>query len=328
MDDRRGVAFALAGALTIAFSAILVRLAKVSPETSAFLRCAYAVVPLGMLAGWERRRLGPRPRGAWRATALAGVFFAADLIFWHHAIADVGAGLATVLGNMQVVVVAYVAWAVLGERPEARVVAAVPMVLIGVVLISGVLETGAYGIDPARGVLFGALTSVAYAAFILLLRHANAGPRRPAGPLFDATLVAAVACLAAGEATGTLDLTPGWPATGWLIVLALSSQVLGWLLISVSLPRLPAALASVLLFVQPVGSVTLGVVLLDERPSALQVAGVAVVLAGIGVATLARAPQADRRRRRAGVAAAARAQHDAHHDGAAPRAPQDARSGA
>src|SRR3954452_20100205 len=242
MTSSNPVAIALAGALTIAFSAILVRLAKVSPETSAFFRCAFAVAPLGALAWWERRRLGPRPRGAWRATALAGVFFAADLIFWHHAIADVGAGLATVLGNMQVVLVAYVAWAVLGERPEARVVAAVPIVLIGVVLISGVLETGAYGIDPARGVLFGALTSVAYAAFILLLRHANAGPRRPAGPLFDATAVSPVLFLAVVAYLGTIDLAPGWPATGWLIVLALSSQVLGWLLISVSLPRLPAAL--------------------------------------------------------------------------------------
>ena len=306
------VAFAIAGALTIAFSAILVRLAKVSPETSAFFRCAFAVAPLGALAWWERRRLGPRPRGAWRLTALAGVFFAADLIFWHHAIADVGAGLATVLGNLQVVVVAYAAWAVLGERPEARVVAAVPIVLAGVVLISGVLEAGAYGADPALGVLFGALTSIAYAGFILLLRQANAGPRRPAGPLFDATLVAAVACLIAGELIGTLDLTPGWPATGWLLVLALSSQVLGWLLISVSLPLLPAALASVLLFVQPVGSVILGVVLLGEDPSGLQLAGVAVVLVGVGVATLARP-------------GAAWAHDDAHHERAAVRAPQDAR---
>src|SRR4051812_33937530 len=285
MTSSNPVAIALAGALTIAFSAILVRLAKVSPETSAFFRCAYAVVPLGALAWWERQRLGPRARGAGRLPALPGGVFAADLSFWHHAIADVGAGLATVLGNLQVVVVAYAAWAVLGERPEARVVAAVPIVLAGVVLISGVLETGAYGADPARGVLFGALTSLAYAAFILLLRAANAGPRRPAGPLFDATLVAAVACLVAGEAIGTLDLTPAAEATAWLVTLALSSQVLGWLLISASLPRLPAALASVLLFVQPVGAVALGVLLLDESPSALQVAGVAVVLAGLAVAT-------------------------------------------
>ena len=70
------------------------------------------------------------------------------------------------------------------------------------------------------------------------------------------------------------------------MLLALTSQVLGWLLISVSLPRLPAALTSVLLLVQPVGAVALAVLILDEQPSALQLAGVAVVLAGICLATI------------------------------------------
>jgi drug/metabolite transporter (DMT)-like permease len=284
----RAVAFAVAGALTIAFSAILVRLSHASPETAAFFRCAYAVPPLAFLTWRERRRLGPRGTRERLLAALAGAFFAADLIFWHHAIADVGAGLATVLGNLQIVVVAYAAWAVLGERPSARVVAAVPVVLAGVVLISGVLEHGAYGRDPARGVLFGVLTSLAYAAFLLLLRHANAGPTRPAGPLFDATLVAALVCLPAGELIGTLDLTPGGRATFWLAVLALTSQVLGWMLISISLPRLPAAVTSLLLFVQPVGAVLLAMLILGESPSALQLGGVAVVLAGIGVATITR----------------------------------------
>ncbi len=134
--------------------------------------------------------------------------------------------------------------------------------------------------------LFGVLTTLAYAAFILLMRSANAGPLRPAGPLFEATLVATIAGVVAGAAIGDLDLVPGWPAQGWLVVLALTSQVLGWLLISVSLPRLPAALASVLLLAQPVGSVLLGVAILDESPSALQLGGVAVVLAGIVVATV------------------------------------------
>ena len=63
--------------------------------------------------------------------------------------------------------------------------------------------------------------------------------------------------------------------------LALSSQVLGWLLISISLPRLPAALTSLLLCVQPVGSVALGVVLLGESPSLLQFGGVAFIIAGL-----------------------------------------------
>jgi drug/metabolite transporter (DMT)-like permease len=279
----------VAGALVIAFSAILVRLADVSPSTAATFRCAYALPALGLLAWLERRRYGARP---WRERALAwsaGLLFAADLTFWHHSIAAVGAGLATVLGNVQVVLVGVLAWMALGERPEPRTVAAIPIVLFGVVLISGVIGAGAYGDDPALGVLFGLLTALTYAGFILVLRQGNRSGERPAGPLFHATLSATVFAALGGLLVGDLDLLPGWPAQGWLVLLALSSQVLGWLLISVSLPRLPAATTSVLLTIQPVGSVLLGALLLSEDPSAVQLAGVLAVIAGIVVATGARA---------------------------------------
>ena len=52
---------------------------------------------------------------------LAGLFLAVDLVLWNHAIADVGAGVATVLGNLQVLFVTVVAWAVLRERPGPAV---------------------------------------------------------------------------------------------------------------------------------------------------------------------------------------------------------------
>ena len=158
-------------------------------------------------------------------------------------------------------------------------------------LISGALEDGAYGAHPARGVLFGALTGIAYAGFILVLRHGNEDLRRPAGPLFDATWVAAIASLAVALVLGVDDLAPAWPSAAWLITLALTSQVLGWMLISVSLPRLPAALTSMILTVQPVGSVVLGIVLLGEQPTALQLLGAALILAGlVSVATRRSAP--------------------------------------
>jgi drug/metabolite transporter (DMT)-like permease len=283
---RRPVLAGVLGALVIAFSAILVKLAEVTPVTSAFFRCAYAVPVLALLAWLERRRYGPRPMRERAVTLGAGVLFAADLILWHYSIKAVGAGLATVLGNIQVVLVAVLAWAFLSERPSGRTLAAIPIVFGGVVLISGVIGAGAYGEDPLLGVIYGVSTAIAYALFILILRHANADLRRPAGPLFDATLVAAVCCGLAGAVIGDIDWVPDAESQAWLALLALSSQVLGWMLISVSLPRLPAALGSILLTLQPVCTVILGVILLSEQPSAVQLSGVAIVLAGVAFATL------------------------------------------
>src|SRR5581483_9537567 len=125
------------GAVTIAFSSILVRLSHASPSTAAIFRCVYALPALGLLAWREDRRYGPRAWRDRRMALAAGVFFSADLILWHHSIGDVGAGLATVLANVQVVLVPLVAWLVLSERPGGRVLAALPLALIGVILISG-----------------------------------------------------------------------------------------------------------------------------------------------------------------------------------------------
>jgi drug/metabolite transporter (DMT)-like permease len=289
-------ALAVAGALTIAFSSILVRVSHASPSTAAIFRCAYALPVLALLAWREERRFGPRGARERGYAALAGIFFAADLICWHHAIGDVGAGLATVLGNLQVAFVPLVAWALLDEHPSFRVLATLPVVLVGVLLISGALERGAYGRSPGQGVVFGVLTGLTYAGFILLLRRAGADLRRPAGPLFDTTLVAALASLVADVVLGEGDLVPGWPSAGWLVLLALTSQALGWLLITVSLPRLPAALTSVTLTIQPVASVVLGAILLGQDPSALQLAGVACILGGLVAVAV-------RPRQRAGVPA-------------------------
>src|ERR671936_1230449 len=102
---QRPVLAVLVGAVAIAFSGVLFRLAHVSPSTGAFYRCVWALPPLWLLARLENRRYGPPARRATALALLAGVFFAADLILWHNAIEHVGAGLATVLGNTQVVLV-------------------------------------------------------------------------------------------------------------------------------------------------------------------------------------------------------------------------------
>jgi drug/metabolite transporter (DMT)-like permease len=281
----RPVLLALTGALAIAFTGVLVRLADVEPATAAFWRCAYALPFLAVLAWLERRSRGRLSRRRHLLAAAAGVFFAADLELWHHSIAAVGAGLSTVVANLQVVVVGFVAWLVLGERPAPRVLAAVPVALVGVVLISGVGSASAYGDDPVRGVVFAVSTALAYAGFLLVIREAGRGLRTPAEIMLDATASCALTVGVVGAALGELDLRPAWPAHGWLLTLAVSGQVLGYLAIAASLPRLPALVASILLLVQPVLSVMLAAAVVDERPSSLQVAGVALVVAGVVVAT-------------------------------------------
>jgi drug/metabolite transporter (DMT)-like permease len=305
------MAAATAGAVCISSSAVLMKLASTaSPSIVAFGRCAFALPLLGALALRERRRggsgtaLSPMPsRSRWLAR-LAGVFLAADLILWSHTIALIGAGLGTVVGNLEVLIISLLAWLVLGERPSRSLVLASPVMLAGLVLVGGLADVGgsrAYGTDPALGVVYGIGVAVLYAVYILMLRQATSSAgagAAVAGPLFEATAGGVVGSVLLGLVLGDLRLGPPWPALGWILLLALTSQVVGWLLITVSMPRLAAGTIGALLLIQPAGSVALSYVILSERPSLLQLGGVALILTGVVVAVTGRTPQAAYSRRK------------------------------
>lgn len=284
--DRNPLVLAGLGAASISASAVLIKLADTGPATAAFFRCLLALPLLALLAVLEQRKRGPRPAAARRRAFVAGLFLAVDLVLWNHAIAEVGAGVATVLGNLQVLFVALAAWVLFRERPGRRFLIVLPVVMAGVVLVSGMVGGAGGGSHPVAGIGYGLGTSVAYAAFLIILRRTSARTPHVAGPLAEATAGAALGALLLGLAFGGLQLRVGWSSFGWLLLLALTSQTLGWLLITSSLPRLPAAISSLTLLLQPAAAMLLAFAVLGERPSLIQIAGAVVVCAGVVTVSL------------------------------------------
>ncbi|MDQ3983331.1 MAG: EamA/RhaT family transporter, partial [Actinomycetota bacterium] len=74
--DERPVVIAALGALFIASSGVLVRLAASAPVTVAFYRCLYALPILGLVTYLEKRRFGALPQRTRNLAWVAGVFFA------------------------------------------------------------------------------------------------------------------------------------------------------------------------------------------------------------------------------------------------------------
>jgi drug/metabolite transporter (DMT)-like permease len=279
---------ALLGVLTISFSAIFVRLAAVSPVSATFYRAAYA---LPILAGvWLAQRRSDRRsrRERWLAL-IAGVILAIDLALWHESIALVGAGLGTVIANVQVVFVAIAAWLLFGERLTPGRAVMITIVLGGVALTSGLARHDAYGVNPVAGVLIGLVAGVCYSAFILVYREANRTPGPASGPLLDSTAGMMAGALACAFFDPHFSLAASRTAHLWLALLAVGSQVVGWLLIGQALPSIPAVEMSILLLVQPIFTVLWGVVLFDERLSLLQWLGCAIVLGGVATLSIKRA---------------------------------------
>ena len=267
-------AMAIAGALTIAFSAILVKQAGVSPSTRGHLplrvrraRARRAGVVGGAAAG-PAQRARPRAGGAGGRLLLRRPHLLAPRDRGRRAPAWPPCSATCRSPSSPLV-----AWLVLGERPagaHAGHAAARPQ-------RRGARLGRARARAPTaptrrRASIYGLATGLAYTGFILVLRAGSGEQQRVAGPLFDATLVAALVATLAGELViGDRVLVPSRRAHACgPAILALTSQVIGWLLISALLPRLPAAQTSLLLTIQPVGSVILGAILFAEAPSGLQ----------------------------------------------------------
>jgi drug/metabolite transporter (DMT)-like permease len=324
-DGPPPVLLATLGAACISASAVLIKLADTGTASAAFYRSLLALPLLAVLAALEQRRRGARPLRSRLGAVLAGVFLAIDLVLWNHAIADVGAGIATLLGNLQVVFVTVAAWLLFRERPGRGFFLALPVVLTGIVLVSG-LADHARGVHSVAGIEYGLGTSIAYAAFLLILRQTSAATPHVAAPLAEATLGATAGAAALGLVFGGWQLGIGWHAFGWLLLLALTSGTAGWLLITSSLPRLPASLSSLLLLLQPVAAILLAAVVLGEHPTPLQLAGAVLVCGGILVATRAtgrssRSRSPGRSRPAAGAAAGSPGQKVPDPTGTAPARP-------
>ena len=283
---------ALLGIVSISFSAIFVRLAAVSPVTSTFYRGAYAAPILVVIWLFGRTADVRGTRERWLAV-VSGLILAVDLALWHESIALVGAGLGTVIANVQVVFVAVAAWWLFGERPTQARILVIAVVLGGVALTSGLARHDAYGSNPVAGAVIGLLAGLFYAAFLLVYREANRTPGPRSGPLMDSTLGMVAGAVVCAIFDRHFTFAPGRTAHLWLLLLAIGSQVIGWLLIGRALPELPVLETSILLLGQPIFTVLWGVLLFDERLSVLQWLGSAIVLAGVATLSVQRAEKSE-----------------------------------
>jgi len=280
----------LAGAVMISFAPVLVRVVEVPPTASAFYRMLIGGLVLLAWTRLRRLRLG-MPRPALVALIVAGAAFAADLGLWHRSIWYVGPGLATLLANCQVFALAAAGVALFGERLGWRLCVAIPLAITGLGLI---VAPGWSGVDAdyRLGVLFGLATAIAYAIYILALRHARvADPEaQPARDLAISSLISAAALGALAAVEGIPMLPPSGADLGLLALYGLVAQVFGWMLISSALGQVPASRVGLILLLQPALAFVWDVLFFARPLSAIDVTGATLALAAIYLGSRAASP--------------------------------------
>ena len=157
---------ALAGAVAISFSPVLYVYSDTNPSTGAFFRMLYALPALALLAYLVRKSDTRSSRTRWTAFG-AGLILAPDMLSYHSSMIFIGIGIATLIGNSQVIIVTLASWKLFGEKPNQAILVSLPIVIIGLALISGIADTDPYGEDPVKGVVFGTMAAFFYSSFLI-----------------------------------------------------------------------------------------------------------------------------------------------------------------
>ncbi|GGE45520.1 membrane protein [Marinicauda pacifica] len=273
------VVLAIAASL-LGFAPILVKLSDLGPQPIAFWRLALA---LPAFAVWlALANLRPVRAAAGRpnyvALGLAGLFFAGDLAFWHAGIKLTTAANAALLSNLTPVIVAIAAWVLFGERISLRLALAGLVAMAGAVL----LAAANIRIAPERlvGDLLSAITALWYASYLLSVQRA----RRTTSTVLVMIVSTALAAIISLAVTLVLGDTL-FPATlaGWLPLIGLGIVVHagGQGGVAFGLGRVPAALAALILLIQPIVAAIAGWLIFGEILVFSQWIGAGLVLAGV-----------------------------------------------
>ena len=275
----------LIAAIIISTSSSWVKIAQVSPSVSGFYRMFFGGVLLLMICAVKRFDLW---RGFRYFTWLfsASVFFALDLYFWHRSIFYVGPGLATVLGNFQVFFMVLAGYLFFREKIGLNFIIGLMITLTGLFLLVGI-NWQQLTADYQTGVVYGILTAVAYTGFMLSLRHVQASKKSLTAfaNLGIMSLLCALLLFIHLSFEGESIVIPSLQSLGSLLILGVVCQVIGWLLITQSMPYLPASIVGILLLLQPALSMLWDVLFFDRPINRFDLIGLLMVLVGVYLAT-------------------------------------------
>lgn len=270
-----------AGATMISFSSVFVKSTDVGPIAAGFYRSLFGSVVLIPVAFWQRRSFSP----GWRCLLLSvgcGALLATDLSVWHKSIHWVGPGLATILSNFQVFVLTAIGALFFRERPPLRSYLSIFIAFGGLTLLVGP-NWDQVGPLWHWGVAFGLMTALAYAGYLLLLRHLQTG-KDGADQTWNIALVtvATTALMAVetpifGGSFAILDTRSLWA----MIAYGVFSQGVGWYLISKSLPRVDVSAAGLIILLQPALTFLWDMLFFARPTSSLDLMGLCAVLVAI-----------------------------------------------
>jgi drug/metabolite transporter (DMT)-like permease len=253
------------------------------------LRSGGTLLVLAGLVLWQRQSLR-LAQGAWRWQLLLGLLITAQSLCLYSAVARVPVAVALLVANVFPILLALLTWALGGARPTARNAGLMLMILLGLGLVLDVpgrlASAHSVGADWWLGVGLAFCAASVFACALWITDHRLSQVRGSVRSLLTIFIVFTSVNFAglAGALPGGLDL----PAShsGWL---ALATLVLlygfAFIVLFISVPRLDMPRNAPVMNIEPLATLLMGWLVLDQMLGAGQILGGAVVVSGIVLLT-------------------------------------------
>ncbi len=278
-----GAFFALvAGNVALAFGALLVRYSDTGPVATGFWRLALAAPLLLILARHFDQPVGGLPRKTLLMVMLGGLFFAADIAAWHTGIMMTKLANATLFGNFASLLLVVYGLILVRQRPSKQTSFAIFLAFAGAALLMGQSYEASH--DYLIGDMLSLFAGVLYTGYVLALQKAR-GSMGSWAVLAISTIASALPLLLFAMAMGEKIIPTDWTP---LILLALTSQIIGQGLLIYSLPHFSPLVIGLTLLVQPSIAALSGWVFFGETIGPIEIVG--MVMVGVAL-VLVRGPE-------------------------------------
>jgi len=225
------------------------------------------------------------PAGQRRSLLLIGVLVAVQSLCLYAAVARLPVALALLAFNAYPLWTALWARLLYGERPEPRMLRAMPLILLGLAVAldvsgaaSGLGAAGHWGRIGA-GVLFATLAAATFGCALVLTQHGTAGldgRLRTAGTMSMVAVVALVVVLAQGGLSLPQAAVGWWGLAGLTVLYGTAFTVMFTVL-----PKLGVVGNSAIMNVEPIFALVLAWAVLGQTVAPVQMAGGVLVVATV-----------------------------------------------
>ncbi len=233
-----------------------------------------------MIIAWMRMRGTPFRLRIIRDSMWGGIALGADIALFFSAVKLTSIVNATIIGSMQPIVVGVIAAKFFGEKIGLRNVAWSLVALSGTVVVVASSADG--GTGDLRGDLLALGAMLTWSAYFIASKNSKKTMTSTEFTAGTALWTMAI-CAPLGFLFGQ-DMS--WPSAtnwGWLIVMAVSSGLIGHAMMNWSLVRIPLWVGSTFTLLIPVFSALLAWMVLGEAVSVVQGIAMAVVIGALAV---------------------------------------------